>query len=94
MALDDFMHPPQQVVVVAGSDRNSATITRWLRRAFLPGGLSMIVSESEASSLSRRWMLFKGKTAHGGATTAYVCRNGTCGPPLTSVDALSDQLGG
>ncbi len=94
MALDDFRHPPRQVIVVAGSDRNGAAIPRWLRSTFLPGGLNMIVSESEASDLSPHWSLFKEKTAPGGATTAYVCRTGACGAPITSVDALSDQLEG
>jgi hypothetical protein len=92
LALEDFLHPPHQVIVVTPADGDAASFTDRLRRAFLPGSLVMIVSESHAAQLARRSPLFREKTAAGGKATAYACQNGACQLPVTTADALMQQL--
>jgi uncharacterized protein YyaL (SSP411 family) len=92
LALDDFLHPPRQVIVVTPEGADAGSLTDRLRSVFLPGSLVMIVSESSAVQLSRRLPLFKEKNAAGGKATAYVCQNGTCQLPATTVEALMQQL--
>ena len=92
LALADFLYPPHQVIVVTPAGGDAASFADRLRSAFLPGSLVMIVSESSAAQLSRRSPLFRKKTAAGGKATAYVCQNGACQLPATSVDEMMQQL--
>ena len=92
LALEDFLHPPHQVIVVTSAGGDAASFKDRLRRAFLPGSLVMIVSESHAAQLARRFPLFREKIAAGGKTTAYACQNGACQLPVTTGDALMQQL--
>ncbi len=92
LALEDFLHPPHQVIVVIPAGGDAASFTDRLRRAFLPGSLVMIVSESNAAKLARRSPLFREKPAAGGRATAYACQNGACQLPVTTPDALMQQL--
>jgi hypothetical protein len=93
LALEALLHPPHQVIVVTPAGGEAALLADRLRPAFLPGSLVMIVSESSAAQLARRAPLFREKTATGGKATAYVCRNGACQLPVTTGDALMQQLG-
>ncbi|WP_319407747.1 thioredoxin domain-containing protein [uncultured Desulfosarcina sp.] len=92
LAVEVFLYPPCQVIVITPAGGDDAAFTDRLRTSFLPGSLVMIVSESSAAHLSRRFPLFRGKTAAGGKTNAYVCRNGACQLPVTTVGALMQQL--
>ncbi len=92
LALDDLLHPPLQVIIVTPANADAAWFTDRLRSVFLPGSLTMIVTESSAAQLSRRLALFRGKTAAGGKATAYVCQNGACRLPVTTADGLMQQL--
>ena len=92
LALEDFLHPPHQVIVVTPAGGDAASFKDRLRRAFLPGSLVMIVSESHAAKLARRLPLFREKLAAGGKATAYACQNGACQLPVTTGDALMQQL--
>jgi hypothetical protein len=93
LALEVLLHSPHQVIVVTPAGGDAASLADRLRAAFLPGSLVMIVSESSAAQLARRSPLFREKTATGGEATAYVCRNGACQLPVTTGDALMQQLG-
>jgi uncharacterized protein len=92
LVLEDFLHPPHQVILVTPADGNGVAFTDRLRSAFLPGSLVMIVTESSAAKLSRRSPLFREKTVSGGKATAYVCQNGACQLPATNVDVMMRQL--
>ncbi len=92
LALEDYLHPPHQVIVVTPAGGDAASFKDRLRRAFLPGSLVMIVSESHAAKLARRLPLFREKIAAGGKATAYACQNGACQLPVTTGDALMQQL--
>ncbi len=93
LALENFLHPSRQVIVVTPKEGAADSLTDFLRPAFLPGSLTMILTEPNAAKLSRRFPLFREKIAAGGKTTAYVCQNGACRLPVTTVDALMQQLG-
>jgi uncharacterized protein YyaL (SSP411 family) len=92
LALNDFLHSPRQVIVVTPAGGDADSLAKRLRPVFLPGSLAMIMTESNAAELSRRAPLFREKTATGGKTTAYVCQNGACQLPVTTGEALMQQL--
>jgi len=92
MALEYYLHPPCQVIIVVPADQNSRRFMHRLRNTFLPGSLSMTVSEDQAAGLARRAPLFKGKAAVEGKVTAYVCRNGACRLPATSEEEMLAQF--
>jgi uncharacterized protein YyaL (SSP411 family) len=93
LALEALVYPLHQVIVVTPAGGDADSLTDRLRPAFLPGSLVMIVPESSAAQLARRSPLFREKTAIDGQTTAYVCQNGACQLPVTTGDALMQQLG-
>jgi uncharacterized protein YyaL (SSP411 family) len=93
LALEALVYPLHQVIVVTPAGGDADSLTDRLRPAFLPGSLVMIVPESSAAQLARRSPLFREKTAIDGQTTAYVCQNGACQLPVTTADALMQQLG-
>jgi uncharacterized protein len=92
LALNDFLHSPRQVIVVTPAGGDADSLAKRLRPVFLPGSLAMIMTESNAAELSRRAPLFREKIAAGGKTTAYVCQNGACQLPVTTGEALLQQL--
>lgn len=92
LALDDFLHPPHQVIVITPDGGDASRLAHRLRPVFLPGSLIMRVTESKAAQLSQQYPLFRQKTAASGRATAYVCQNGTCRLPVTTGDALMQQL--
>ncbi|WP_319523690.1 thioredoxin domain-containing protein [Breoghania sp.] len=92
MALEYYLHPPCQAIVVTPADKDSNRFVHRLQTAFLPGSLVMAVSEDQAAGLARQAPFFKGKTAVEGKVTAYVCRNGACRLPATSEEEMVAQL--
>lgn len=93
LALDDFQHPPRQVIVITAGHDGAEAFDDRLRHTFLPGSLTMIVNEAQAARLSRHLPLFRDRVAAGGMATAYVCQHGTCRLPVSSGDELMKQLG-
>jgi uncharacterized protein YyaL (SSP411 family) len=93
LALNDFLHSPRQVIVVTPAGVDAGSLADLLRSVFLPGSLTMVMNESKAVELSRQAPLFREKTAAGGQTTAYVCRNGACQLPVMTADEMMKQLG-
>ena len=93
LALDDFLHPPDQVIIVTPGRRGYLPARPIpCGPFFCPGSLIMMVTESNAVKLSQQCALFRQKTAAGGRATAYVCQNGSCRLPVTTADALMQQL--
>ena len=92
MALEYYLHPPGQVVVVVPAGKDPRRFVHRLRTAFLPGSLVMALSEDQATGLARQVPLFKDKSAVEDKVTAYVCRNGACRLPATSEDEMMAQL--
>jgi uncharacterized protein YyaL (SSP411 family) len=92
LALDDFLHPPGQIIIVTPDGGDASRFISRLRSVFLPGSLIVMVTASNAVQLSQQYPLFRQKTAAGGRATAYVCQNGSCRLPVTTADALVQQL--
>jgi len=92
MALEYYLHPPCQAVVVVPAGKDPRRFVHRLRTAFLPGSLATVVSEEQAAGLARQVPLFKDKSAVEGKVTAYVCRNGACRLPATSEDQMMAQF--
>ena len=80
--------PPEVTVINAGA---SPEIVRKVRSMYLPG--SPVVEVSSARQLARlsRYPYFAGKP-YGDQTAVYVCRAGTCSPPLSSLGQVSAAL--
>jgi uncharacterized protein YyaL (SSP411 family) len=88
MALDEYLHPPQ-IVVIRG---DAATLPAWqakAKTAYAPRLMSFAIP-TDATGLPPA---LADKREHGG-TTAYLCRGMTCSPPQTRLDALENQLAG
>lgn len=92
MALEYYLHPPCQAVVVVPAGKDPCRFVHRLRTAFLPGSLATAVSEDQAAGLARQAPLFKDKAAVEGKVTAYVCRNGACRLPVTRVEEMMAQF--
>lgn len=89
--LDELTSPLRQLVVVSNEpdDALSARARGW----FGDPVLAAIVTDEQA----HRWAasgfeLFEGRTAIDGAPTAYVCEHFTCRLPVTTAQALAEQL--
>lgn len=92
IALDELLSPPTEIVLVPGD--NAPVPIEWLRKIrqrFLPGAL-LLVAQQDPSSEEISSPLLDGKVALEGAPTAYLCRNRSCLPPVTSGEDLMRLL--
>ncbi|MEO7005907.1 MAG: thioredoxin domain-containing protein [Terrimesophilobacter sp.] len=82
--------PSTQLVVVGGDDTAAmASVAR--RRDDV--GVTSVVSPGQAQAFAAAgFELFEGRTAQGGASTAYLCRDFVCRLPLTDAAALAEEL--
>ncbi|HXN06055.1 MAG TPA: thioredoxin domain-containing protein, partial [Nitrospiria bacterium] len=79
-----------QVVLAAQRREDLLPWTSRLGEAYLPYMLLMTVVEGEGEKASSP--LVSGKTAVGGAVTAYVCRGSVCSAPVASIDQMMELL--
>ena len=78
---------PVQVAVVGEDDEARGALVRTAHR-LAPAGSVVVAGTPEHSELA----LLAGRPLLGGAATAYVCRQFVCRLPVTSAEALADQL--
>ena len=81
-------------VAIVGPENHTSTkeMLQTVRREFFPNAVFAYAPESKVSEIAKDIPLLKGKTAIDGQATAYVCRQGTCLAPVTSVEKLIDLL--
>jgi uncharacterized protein YyaL (SSP411 family) len=93
MALDDLLDPPLDIAIV-GDSRSPATrdLLKEVHRRFLPGRVLAGAASPVDPEAAREVPLLEGKKAADGKATAYVCRNFTCSPPVTSPPELGALL--
>ncbi len=95
LAVDAMFGPSLEIVLIDGDDK--ATGDEWLaaiHQKFLPNKIVLRrhtdVSEDALPEVIRPHL--EGRTARDGQTTAYVCREMTCGPPVTTLDELLSAI--
>lgn len=79
-----------QEVIIVGPPADPVTLemAQVARQRFHPYGLVMVLPPDHELDLP----LLAGKTALDGKPTAYVCRNHTCRAPVTTVQAMLDEM--
>ena len=82
----------QQIVIVEG-DTNDAALQRALAQSYLPFAIQLRVAPASQRALAGSLPFVAAMEPVGGATTAYVCRDFTCRQPVTTADALQQELG-
>lgn len=81
-------------VAIVGPRGHSSTeeMLRTIRRGFFPNAVFAFAGADEIESLAKEVPLLKGRKVVDGKATAYVCRQGTCLAPVTSVEDLVKLL--
>jgi uncharacterized protein len=82
-----------QQVVIAENDRGDHEIARALALQYRPFAITLRVSPERRRALAGSLPFVAAMGPVNGATAAYVCRNFTCRHPVTTVDALLQELG-
>jgi len=82
----------QQIVIVEG-EAGDAALQRALAQAYLPFAIQLRVAPDSQRALAGSLPFVAAMEPVGGATTVYVCRDFTCSQPVTTVDALQQELG-
>jgi uncharacterized protein YyaL (SSP411 family) len=92
-ALDDFIGPMQEVVLVAAPDDPSATaLRRAVASRFLPRSVLAVATAGSAEGAAHAVPLLRDRVLREGKSTAYVCQGFVCRSPVTSVEDLLSQL--
>ncbi|MFQ5674082.1 MAG: thioredoxin domain-containing protein [Nitrospinales bacterium] len=81
-------------VAVVGRRDDPATdeMRRFIRRGFFPQAVFAFAYEDEIEAVADAVPLLAGRKTVGGKVTAYVCRRGTCLPPVTTPGDLQKLL--
>jgi uncharacterized protein YyaL (SSP411 family) len=87
-AVEFYTGAPREVVVVGPPGGARDALVAEVRRRFLPNAV-LVVADNDGAAASIP--VLQGRAA-GDEPTAYVCTNGTCLLPVTSVQALAAQL--
>jgi len=94
-ALDRLARGTLDVVIVGDpSSARAAEMARVVFRRYAPHRNVAWVDPSRPETTEAVKVLAEGKTARGGDTVAYVCRNRTCSAPLSDARALEGLLDG
>jgi uncharacterized protein YyaL (SSP411 family) len=91
-ALSAYTAGPLQVVIVG--DPGGDAMARALAGRYLPFATVLRVSAGQQAALAVVAPFLAAMQPVDGRAAAYVCRNFTCRPPVTTVDALDRELGG
>ena len=90
-ALSTYTAGPQQIVIVEGSGDDA--LDRTVALSYLPFSIQLRVTPEEQRALAGSLPFLEAMRPVDGATAAYVCRDFTCRQPVTTVDALKQELG-
>jgi hypothetical protein len=90
-ALSTYTAGLQQVVVVEGEGDDA--IDRVVALSYLPFAIQLRVTPEGQRALAGSLPFLEAMRPVDGATAAYVCRDFTCRQPVTTVDALKQELG-
>lgn len=91
----ELLHRPGAEIVIAGEpgDDGAEAMLDAARRRYAPDALLLLHQAGEAGEALRRLCpLVRDKAPVGGHAAAYVCRNFACQAPVTSREALLEEL--
>jgi uncharacterized protein YyaL (SSP411 family) len=96
-ALSTYLAGVQQIVIVEASpERDGASRASDLVQAvaleYLPFAITIHVTPERLRALAASLPFIAAMQPVDGASAAYVCRNFTCRQPVTTADALRDEL--
>ncbi|MEE9259446.1 MAG: thioredoxin domain-containing protein, partial [Nitrospinaceae bacterium] len=92
-ALHLYLGGLKEVAVVGKrDDPSTGAMLQFLRREFLPNAVVAFAYEDELDHAAEDIPFLAGRKTVDGKATAYVCRQGTCLPPVTSPEELSKLL--
>jgi uncharacterized protein YyaL (SSP411 family) len=97
-ALSTYRAGVQQIVIAEGdpsasSGRADDTLDRAVAMHYLPFAIQLRVSAAARNGLAGSLPFLAAMQPIAGITAAYVCRDFTCRQPVTTVDALEQELG-
>jgi uncharacterized protein YyaL (SSP411 family) len=81
----------QQIVIVEAGDDDA--IDRAVALQYLPFSIQLRVTPAAQRALAGSLPFLEGMQPVGGATAAYICRDFSCRQPVTTVEALQQELG-
>jgi uncharacterized protein YyaL (SSP411 family) len=90
-ALSAYTAGLQQIVVVDATAGDSSLVDA-IRREYLPFAITLRVDAEQQRSLAGSLPFIAAMAPVGGASAAYVCHQFTCRQPVTTPDALHEQL--
>ena len=90
-ALSAHVATLQQIVIVEGADLGR-DLGAAIAHEYLPFAIVLRVAPSRQRALAASLPFVSGMAPIGGASAAYVCHHFTCRQPVTTVDALHEQL--
>ena len=81
-------------VVIVGKKNDDATqkFLTTIRKGFFPNSVIAFSYENELEKNAKFIPLLKGRKLHQGKATAYVCRQGSCLPPVKTSEELVKLL--
>jgi len=95
MALDFYLGPTLEVVIVAGEDpQANAAVLKAVHHPFVPNKVIAwreLGTGEEAIPASLQALL-KGKISRNGQPTVYLCRHATCGLPVVGAEGVEQAL--
>ncbi len=91
-ALDFYLSPPQEIAIMGPvSNEDTHALVRVLYGTWLPNKVTVAFDPSDPAPLTGLALL-EGKRMIDGCPTVYLCERFACRTPVTSPDALRDQL--
>ncbi len=92
-ALDDFIGPMQEIVLIASPDDPGApALQRAVAGRFLPRSVLAVATAGSGAEAVAAVPLLRDRGLREGKSTAYVCQGFVCRSPVTSVEDLLDLL--
>jgi uncharacterized protein YyaL (SSP411 family) len=89
-ALSTYAAGLQQVVIVGGS--GSEALERAVAIKYRPFAIVLALTPAQQATVVRLLPFLTAMRRRDGAAAAYVCRNFTCRPPVTTAEALEQEL--
>ena len=95
-AVDYLLYPPKEIAIAGDRDSEGVkALLRVIQNEFLPNKILAYIdpAQENAKAIGEKVPLLAGKGLVDGLPAAYVCKDFACKLPVTTPEALSEQLG-